>query len=173
MAKFEVSNLCKDIRLIEAIPTSENTFTDPDLVKLMSLELLTVVVPLIKAARADFFTVSKTYTITESNRAIDIPPLAVGLSVRDVMSVASDGTLSIIPLLDLTELPYNKNGYVIKNNKVIIYQSLASNTVQIDYYTRPSSLTLTEYGKVVSKQAVVNPGDTEATINLDQKPESW
>ena len=173
MAKFEVANLCNNIRLIEAIPTSENTFTDPDLVELMSLELLTVVVPLIKKARADFFTVSKVFTLTDQDKTIDIPPEAVGLSVRSVMTVHPDGLLSIIPLLDLTELPYNRNGYVVKNNKIIIYADLPNLQVQVDFYTRPASLSMEEYGKVVSKQAVVNPGDTEATLLLDQKPLSW
>lgn len=173
MSKFEVGTLCKNIRLIEAIPESQNTFLDEDLVELMSLELLTTVVPLIKKARADFFTVSKLYTIDENNRAIDIPNAAIGLSVRSVMWRYSDGTVSIIPLLDLTELPYNRDGYVIMNNQVIVYSSIQNAQIQIDFYNRPASLTLTEYGKVVAKQAVVNPGDTEATLTLNQKPESW
>jgi len=174
MSKFEVSNVLKGIRLIEAIPTSENTFTDEDLVELMSMELLTQVVPLIKAARAEFFCMSKDYEITDALRTINIPPEAVGLSVRDVMAVYPDGTLWVIPLLDLTELPNNRNGYIVRNNQIIIYhQGLPSNTIRVDYYTRPASLSLTEHGKVLTKQAVVDPGDLFATVTLDQKPASW
>lgn len=168
-SRYETTELCKQIRRIESIPTSANTFTDADLTELMNMELQSSVVPLIQRVREEYFVVSKDYTIDLTTKTLDIPPEAIGMRVRNVAYVDSNGILTFIPRISPEELTYDRAiyGYLLQNNQIIFYTTVnPSQTVRITYFKRPNDLTTTEFGVIMSK-------DGANTLTLSHIPADW
>lgn len=167
--KHETAALCAQLRRLESIPTSSNTFTDADLTELMNIELQSTIVPAIQSVREEYFVVDTDYTLQAGESAIDIPPEAVGMRLRDVVKVHTGGSISYLPRLTPEELSYGTGlyGYTVKNNQLILYPTpTAAVTIRVSFYRRPNDLTNTLYGYVISK-------DGSNTVTMSNIPTSW
>lgn len=152
--RYEVENLCAQIRRIESIPTSENTFTDYDITELMNMELQSAVVPLIQRVREEYFVISKIYTVGNGVKTIEIPSEAIGMRLRDVSIIDSNGILEYLPRLNPEYLTYGRRvyGYTLQNNELILHTNKNNEyTIKVSYFKRPNDLTTGSHVMVTGK----------------------
>lgn len=150
-----------------AIPISQQTFTEDDLVDYLNDEMESTIVPIIMDYREEFFLEHVDYDIASNTAAVfDIPTNAVGQRLRDVnlVSIASNGeeSLSNLPLLALEQVSSSGRsgsfvsglyGFRIVSNSVHLYPThgWGQETLRLHYYGRPNELVLeNQAGKITA-----------------------
>jgi len=181
MATNDTAQLATQVKLFAMIPTSQNTFTDIELISvMMNSILLSDIVPLITAVKEGYLQVTDDVVLSVAVPEVTIPPESTGLRLKDVYFVDAQGNLAHIDMVEKSQIahtnefgpfPYTPgfNGLVfyVENNKLIFYpRQTVERNMQITYARRPNKLVHpSEGGKVLSK--VPN------TITLDNAPATW
>jgi len=166
--RYEITALCAQIRRIESIPTSNNTFTDTDLAELLNIEFQSAIVPLIQSTREEFFVTSRDFTVTLALPTITIPSDAIGMRLRDVAIVdTATNQLTYLPRISPEELTYGTSlyGYTIIGNSLVTHITNPSATIRVSYFKRPGDLS-TAYGVILSK-------GTSNTLVMNALPTGW
>jgi len=167
---YSNDTLLEQIKSRALIPTNQSTYTDEDLLEMATDQMQNTVIPMILRTRNEFFVTSSDHAITSSNREIDIPYRAIGLSLRDV--VKADGpdehSLALIaPENKGIQLSATASGFYLRANKVVVLGSW-SGTVRLYYHQRPGSLVETSTARKVT---AINTGTN--TITVASVPTSW
>jgi hypothetical protein len=155
------------------IPSTQDTFTDEDLLKIATDEMRDYILPKIKQTREEFFVTEKDHTVTTDTDSIVVPDRAVGNAFRDVQLIQG-GVKRILARLDLEDRVYESNsgplrGYYFEGNKIKLIGSLTG-TVRLYYVRRPGRLVLpSEAGSITS----ITPGASTTVIAVSTIPSSW
>lgn len=148
------------------IPSTDETFSDTDILELANEELQSYIVPLLLGAREEFLV--ENYDITTTTDAgYTLPPRAVGRELRNVLWQSGD---TYIPLSRIepereyelgntgTGGPY---GYKFQNDQIVLVPAPASGTViRLQYFIRPNQLVAASAAAVISS---INGGRTIIT----------
>lgn len=181
VTRYTTTELVKQVKRIESIPTSQATFTDTDLVELMNMELQSVIVPLIVEQREEYFVHVEDFTVGPDNNEVEIPDESTGLRLREVFFVDGSDNLARVHRVWPEQIAGDTFfttwgarsgfdvGFYIQNSKLIFYPKLSSTrTCRLMYFQRPGHLVLSNQGgKVIAKNALAN------IITLDNAPTSW
>jgi hypothetical protein len=168
MIDYTTTNLIKVIKRRGSLPTNQRLFDADDFVALANDELQMSIVPLIMSVREEYFVVSEDFDIVPGQAGYDIPSDAVGMKLRDVSIVGSDGNAQTLPRLE-PENTNNMYGFDICNNQVVLSPvPLSSKILRLSYMRRPNLLVTTaNAGKIIS----IDQNTKEVTLTFF--PSTW
>jgi len=159
---FTSTGLIAQIKRRALIPTSQNLFTDSDLIAMLNEELQNRVIPYILAVREDYFLTYNEYTQNGSTTEIDIPKNAIGNKINQVniyTASSDDSFFASVPRLTVSQINDYYGGYYIQGSKIKIFpQAITSGQLRIYYYRRPSEIVAT------SRTAVISTVNTNTSI---------
>jgi hypothetical protein len=159
---FTSTGLIAQIKRRALIPTSQNLFTDSDLIAMLNEELQNRVIPYILAVREDYFLTYNEYTQNGSTTEIDIPKNAIGNKINQVniyTASSDDSFFASVPRLTVSQINDYYGGYYIQGSKIKIFpQAITSGQLRIYYYRRPSEIVAT------SRTAVISTINTNTSI---------
>lgn len=177
--QYNTEQLIANIKRRCLVPTSQLTYTDPQMTLLANDELQGEVVPLIMSNREEYFLTHVDVTSPADGR-IDFPAEAVGSKLRTVAYFSQNNPLVIVnlPRIDLDVVAgigfYNYAtlaGFYVEGSQICLYPntSVPTNTnIRIYYYKRCLNLAApTAYGQVQNIDSGTN------TVTLDQLPLDW
>lgn len=179
MARYDTLDLISQVKRVESIPTSQTTFTDQDIVEMMNMELQSAIVPLISSVREEYFVVTQDTVLPAGVSSLNIPRESIGLRLRDVTFVNTNGQMSNIPRLAPEEVVAMSNfngltsgfsGFYLQGNTVQFFPriSVQDKTVRLSYHARPNYLCLpSSAGRVLN----INVGANMVTF--DGIPPTW
>jgi hypothetical protein len=131
---YTTATLLENIAKRAAIPTSQGTFSDAEILEIATEAIETEVLPKILQARQEFYVKAQTFTSTKESGDlyswIRIPARAVGQAVIGLYDVSTDE-------------PIDQELYWVEGNKIIIDSAVGS--YRLRYYLRPNSLVETTY----------------------------
>lgn len=144
-------------------PTSEQTFTDDDLLEFCNDELMGSQVPSVLQYHEEYFVYTERLPLNQNTTRYPIPNRAIGMRLRAVFFEDSNGNLyelnRILPsdvafyqnITDVTSNPYR---YLIENNDIVIVggsiNSDNNSYLNIKFYLRPNQLVVDEQAFVVN-----------------------
>ena len=159
---FTSTGLIAQIKRRALIPTSQNLFTDSDLIAMLNEELQNRVIPYILAVREDYFLTYNEYIQNGSTTEIDIPKNAIGNKINQVniyTASSDDSFFASVPRLTVSQINDYYGGYYIQGSKIKIFpQAITSGQLRIYYYRRPSEIVAT------SRTAVISTVNTNTSI---------
>jgi hypothetical protein len=159
---FTSTGLIAQIKRRALIPTSQNLFSDSDLIAMLNEELQNRVIPYILAVREDYFLTYNEYTQNGSTTEIDIPKNAIGNKINQVniyTASSDDSFFASVPRLTVSQINDYYGGYYIQGSKIKIFpQAITSGQLRIYYYRRPSEIVAT------SRTAVISTVNTNTSI---------
>jgi len=171
------TELIKAIKRRGSIPTSQQLFSTDDMIDLANDEMSTMLVSALMSVREEYFVSYKDFEIPQSSvpYSMEIPADAIGMKIRDLVWVdPTTEVLTNIPLIVLEQasgsIPQfgSISGFIMQNNKVILYPSTNEGTIRMYYPRRPLKLTsVLKSGQVVS----INTGTNE--VVLTTLPSTW
>ena len=89
---YTVTELITSLKMRGLIPTnSEKTFSDDDLIRFMSEELMTVLVPKMMTVRENYFLTYSDVSIVANQSEYPINPRAIGMKIKLLYHVDSGG----------------------------------------------------------------------------------
>lgn len=168
---YTVDSLLSIIKKRAFIPINQETFTDQDLIDMMTDEMLDEIVPEMLATREEWYVTSEEFAAPPTGEGLIIPARAVGGALREVIYTQGN-TEWDMPRLSLEDKVYKNNqgpvrGFYIENNFVYLMGS-PSGKIKLYYHVRPNKLVkTTSAGSVVSIDTATN------TMVLDTVPSSW
>lgn len=144
MSSYTTATLIASIKRRGMIPSSQSTFEDADFLALADEEIELGLLPLILSTKEEYYVTSKDYSAAAS---IAIPTRAIGMKIRDIKLVDSDGDERSIPQVALEDIEHFSSsasapGYYFQGNK-IYFTDTPTETIRLYYYIRPSSLVAT------------------------------
>lgn len=159
---FTSTGLIAQIKRRALIPSSQNLFTDSDLIAMLNEELQNRVIPYILAVREDYFLTYNEYTQNGSTTEIDIPKNAIGNKINQVniyTASSDDSFFASVPRLTVSQINDYYGGYYIQGSKIkILPQAITNGQLRIYYYRRPSEIVAT------SKTAIISTVNTNTSI---------
>jgi hypothetical protein len=173
MAKqvYDVDSMVDQVYRLESIATSDQTFTEDDVIEFLNLELQTTVTPLIQSVNEEFGVMSVDYDIASLTPSVRIESMATGNRLRSVQLINSQGLISNLPRLDpdkLGSMTYYTYGFYIKNNELVFYPQVppyGTGTLRLNYFRRPNKLVAENTtGRVIAVDTIGN------TVTLNNAP---
>jgi len=178
---FTSSGMIDSIKTRALLPTSQNLYTNKIIVKVITEELHADIVPLIMDCREDYFVNNYDQAFTSAN-TYKLPPRAVGMKLRDVCLLNSNGREVSLPRLEPDQLKHqaysgnfslyaNRRGFYFVDNKVLIFPDtagLGDMQLRMKYFRRPNNVCITQDAGQVT---LINNLTNEVTLN--NTPTSW
>ena len=159
---FTSTGLIAQLKRRALIPTSQNLFSDSDLIAMLNEELQNRVIPYILAVREDYFLTYDEYTQNGNTTEIDIPKNAIGNKINQVniyTASSDDSFFASVPRLTVSQINDYYGGYYIQGSKIKIFpQAITSGQLRIYYYRRPSEIVAT------SRTAIISTVNTNTSI---------
>jgi len=160
-------------------PSSQNLFSNEDLLKHLDKAMRTKIIPLINSAREDYWVNNFDQAVT-GQASYTIPKRSAGAMLVNVVFV--DPNNNLIELDRLTskkisstfpfgyQLPLYTYGYYVQDDKIFLYpqqaQTATQYTLRMIFMRRPNNLTLVENcGQITDISSSV--------ITVDNLPSSW
>lgn len=168
---YTVDSLLSIIKKRAFIPVNQETFTDQDLIDMMTDEMLDEIVPEMLATREEWYVTSQDIVAPAAGEGILIPARAVGGALREVVYVQGN-TQWDMPRLNLEDKVYKNNqgpvrGFYIENNFVYLMGAPSGN-ITLYYHVRPNKLI-----KTTSAGTITSVDTNTNSIVVDSVPSSW
>jgi hypothetical protein len=169
--------LIESIKRRASIPTSQDTFTDEDLLEFANEELQLGVVPGIMSVHEDHLLFEEEVAIEANRSDYEIPHRALGNKLRDVQFKVGENNLTELTRIGIGERfseyssETNIRKFYVKGNKVVLNSSVGaqpSGSLVFVYYIRPSSLVKLEEVGVIS-----NINEDTGVVTLSNIPNSF
>lgn len=163
------------VQRLESVATSDQTFSQDDIVEFLNLELQSTVVPTIQSVNEEYGVFTVDIPPAELGETVQIPSQATGQRLRSVQLVTADGRLINLPRLNPDSLgQWNSAwaaGYYLRNNELIFFprKPTGDYVLRLSYFRRPNVLVEQgATGRVLSIDTIGN------TVTLDNTPSpSW
>lgn len=171
MASYTTTDLISLIKKRVFVPTSQETFSDVDLLDMATDEMRSIVVPAILSAREEWYVVNELFSIDSNDYSVGIPTRSIAGSLREVSFVS--GSLEYnLPRLSLEDKIYRDNqgpisAFYIEGNKIKMLGN-ESGDLRLYYHCRPGKLVKT------AEAASVGSFDLVAkTVTVNSIPTGW
>lgn len=167
---FDNSRLLSQIKLKASL--SDGRFTDQELLDLAYDELVSGLVPMIKALKEEYFVRSLERAITASQQKYDLPERALGEVLREI-KIVQGGQLLDLPRISAEDVESEEVGtpesFFLEQNRVCLYPIPAStqNQLRMYYFMRPGRLVLTSDCAIIT---AIDGGTNSLTCT---PPASW
>jgi len=174
MAAFTTAKLLLSIGRRSFIPTNQLTFTTAEILDMADEEIADSIMSNILKAREEYFVTYKDYTITAGTASYNIPARAVGMILKSVYVIDSNGAVSVLPRIEPDEITSTAQGgitgFYLQNNQVVLNQvpSASGNTLRIPFFLQPGELVETSAAAVISAIDTVTKIVTVTSI-----PSTW
>jgi hypothetical protein len=172
--------LIESIKRRASIPTSQDTFTDEDLLEFANEELQLGVVPGIMSVHEDHLLFEEEVAIEANRSDYEIPHRALGNKLRDVQFKVGENNLTELTRIGIGERfseyssETNIRKFYVKGNKVVLNSSVGAQpngSLVFVYYIRPSSLVKLENVGVI--QGIVDNGDGTSSLVVSNIPSTF
>lgn len=167
MSKYYYTSdeIIKSVKRRIIMPTSQNVFTDQDLLDFGTEEINLGMVPMILAEQEDYFLYDKYIDLVPGVSKYPIPYRATGNKIREVshMRNSNNSDVSEMTRIGIGDLPfYNQNqtnsnirAFYIANNEIcLVPENLINNytgRLRVSFYIRPNALVpLAEVGIITA-----------------------
>ncbi len=174
---LKTGDLIRSIKRRAFIPSSQETFTDEDLLEMATEEINLGLVPLIQRMHEEHLVYYTEIVLDPSKKRYPIPARAHGNKLRDVALVDENDNVFEMHRYSLNELSdfsnttayINARGFYLENNDIILtnFQTNFGQKLRIYFYMRPNSLILESNGAVINSVADITEVDK---INPISKP---
>jgi hypothetical protein len=156
---LKTADLIRSIKRRAMIPSSQETFTDVDLLEMATEEINLGLVPLIQRMHEEHLVYYIDFDLEEGKRRYPIPPRAHGNKLRDVALIDENENAFEMHRYSLNELSdfsnttayINARGFYLENNDVILtnFQTNIGQKLRMYFYMRPNALILESNGAVI------------------------
>jgi hypothetical protein len=163
---LKTGDLIRSIKRRAFIPSSQETFTDEDLLSMATEEVNIGLVPLIQRMHEEHLIYYIEIELTVGRRRYPIPARAHGNKLRDVALVDENDNIfemhrySLGEISDFTNTTtyINTRGFYLENNDIILanFDINIGNKLRIYFYMRPNHLVLESKGSTVSSITETN-----------------
>lgn len=168
--------LLNSIKARITIPSSQNLFTDSDILLLANEELESVIVPMIMRIRWEFFVTFIDHAL-DGTTEFPFPASAIAGNIRDVTVVDNNGNERQLSLISqelrtsggLWPAAFNAEGFFIRGNTIYLTSDIQQgSSLRVYYPRRPNSLVKTsETGQILDINTSTN------MITLGNVPVDW
>jgi len=140
------------------IPTSQSTFTDEEILNFASDEMRNKITPLLLSVREEYFVYESDIALVANQSGYAIPNRAIGMKLREVQCLDSNGNICNLPRLDIENISAldasvsgTPSGFYLRGNKVILWPtpSISSGSLRLTYFRRPNFLVPTSKGSQI------------------------
>ena len=177
MAAYTTTRLLESIERQSFSPANQSTFSTADILALADEVTRIRLLKEVLSVREEFYVAYKDYTITASQSTYRFPARAIGMTLREIHVVSSDGTASNLPRWSIDKLHLISTSgegvpevFYIQGDDVILYPTPNSTTgtLRMYYRRRPSDLIETSSAAVVS---AINT--TTNVVSVTTIPSTW
>lgn len=147
-------DLIKSIKRRAAIPTTNVTFTDTDLLALADEEMSMGLVPTILRMHEDYLMYSEEVLVQQDKSRYPLPYRSIGNKLREISFKDTSDNIYEMTRIGVGDLPYFNYGninrpysFYVQNNEIVLAPEKSVNSVHgsslvMTYYMRPNSLVL-------------------------------
>jgi hypothetical protein len=142
---FTSTGLIAQVKRRALIPTSQNLFSNSDLIDMLNEELQNRIVTYIMAVREDYLLTYEDFTQDGVTKEFTIPYDAIGNKLNSVAlyNTIDDTNIRYIPRLALSQIN-DLFGYYLQANKIKINpKAIQTGYLRVYYYRRPSEIVAT------------------------------
>src|ERR1043165_9845139 len=178
---YTSDDIIKSVKRRIVIPTSQNLFTDQDLLDFANEEMNMAMVPMVNTQQEDYFLFTEDVALVPGQSRYAIPYRATGNKLKDVAYIPANNPTEVAEMtrIDIGDLPgYAVNGvvatqvyaYYMANNEVCLVPPNNSFTgsLRFSYYIRPNSLVpLDEVGVITNIDTVTG------IVTVNEIPEKF
>lgn len=144
--------LITSVKKRAAIPQSQKTYQDEDILRFANEEMDNVLIPLILRTKEEFFVRTEEYTLTGGEDRIKIPYRAIGSKLRNLYIQSANGntrkSLSRIQPEDVGEFKYgsylgSKACFYLEGDDIVLVSPtgvVSGDKLMISYYLRPNDI---------------------------------
>jgi len=173
---YTTTDFLSSVRQRGSIPTSSsssNVNNTTNLLAFATEELHIKLLPMILAAREEFYVRNKDHTIAANTSRYAIPTRAAGMMLRDVQMIVGTSIRSLPPVDSeqiSTTAVGEPIGYYLEDSNVVLYPTpgSATGTLRLRYYLRPSKLVATtacaQISAIDTGTGVITVGSLPSTI---------
>ena len=156
------------------IPSSQNTFSDSDIINFLNEELNLSLIPMIVSVREDFFLKKKSVAVVSGQAEIGVPERAIGNALKQVFFVdASNNRRQIIKTDEnikrvLTPTSGTPEYFFFQGDEIVLVPTpnASSGYVEFYYLERPNQLVpVSSAAKITAISSV--GGTTTFTVDTD------
>lgn len=163
--------LIESIKRKIAVPLSQVTFSEDDILAFCNEELQISLVPSILSFNEEYFVYDEKIPLESNKNRYPIPTRAIGMKLRDVMWESTGGTIYEMTRIEASDKAFFQNDqgtnggphkFYLENNDVVLnFQSLSapSGSLVLFYYRRPNQLV------VDSRAAIINNFVYDLTVD--------
>lgn len=167
---YTSTGLITQIKRRALIPTSQNLFSNSDLIDMLNEELQNRIVTYIMSVREDYLLDYEDFTQDGITKEFTIPYNAVGNKLNSVSlydNISTDINIRFIPRLALSQIN-DLFGYYLESNKIKINpRAIKNGYIRVYFYRRPSEIVATtSVGQIssVSSNVSITCGSLPNTI---------
>jgi len=156
---LKTADLIRSIKRRAMIPTSQETFTDTDLLEMATEEINLGLIPLIQRMHEEHLVYYIDIKLEIGKKRYPIPSRAHGNKLRDVALIDENENVFEMHRYSLNELSdfsnttayINARGFYLENNDVILtnFQTNIGQNLRMYFYMRPNCLILESNGAVI------------------------
>ena len=170
MAKT-ADRLLSGVKSRAIVPASQTLFDDEDILSFADDVTEQLMVPLLKAAREEYFVTFSVQAVTSGVRAYDIPYRAVGRGLRDAKLITGTLTRDLAKIAIEDEHMYTKAGsgtpvgFYFRGDKFVLVPTPSTGSMSLEFWYEmaPSRL-------VTTGSAAVVTGFTATTVTVSTAP---
>lgn len=156
---FTTANLLTSVERQSFAPTNQSTFSTSDILELANEVSKTSILPAILDVREEYYLTYYDYSITANIASYAVPNRAMGLIVREVQIIGSDGNIRNISRTSVDQL--HRFGstatsvpdvFYMKGDEIVLFPTpgTALNTLRVYYHLRPGDLVETTSAAIIS-----------------------
>jgi hypothetical protein len=164
MAKYYYTSdeILKSVKRRIVMPTSQNLFSDQDILDFATEEMNMAMVPMVLSQQEDYYLFTEYITLIGGKNKYPIPYRATGNKLREISYQSTAGSILEMTRITVDDLPFynqyqsntNVYAYYIANNEICIVPENASNSfsgqLRLTYYMRTNSLVPSNEVAIVS-----------------------
>lgn len=148
---MNADDLLASIKLRAAVPISQISFEDDDLLRFAQEEIELKIVPSILAVKEEFYVRTVSVPLVANQNSYEIPYRAIGNKVRSAFYEQAPGTLlnlanipiEHISLYQTNTFPYQFAGFYLENDHITLLPNIGSNptgNLVLRYYLKPNTI---------------------------------
>lgn len=171
---YTADNLLSSIERKSFAPSSQNTFSESEILSMADELTISILVPNIIQVREEYLVFKKDYSITASQGEYIIPPRSIGGVLRDVQVIDDSGGINAVPHIEYDDQMSTGEGslfgYYLKDDKIVLHRTpnTTIGTLRLSFFIQPGNLVLAAAGAVIS---AINTSTNVVTVT--SIPSSW
>lgn len=177
---YNSDDILKSVKRRIVMPTSQNLFTDQDILDFATEEMNIAIMPMVLSQQEDYYLHTVKIPLVAGKNKYSIPYRATGNKLREVAYQSSAGSILEMTRITIDDLPfynqYQSNNqvyaYYVANNQICIVPENAvpnfTGELRLSFYIRPNSLV------PLNEVAIVQSVDfTTGIISLSNVPDKF